>query len=429
MDPDSGARVHQITDGSLPTIHRFYDTSPVSPSGRYIAVTVLPYDDRMPAPGDSADVVVICLASGDEIYRSKTAAWDTQVGAHVQWGADDDALFFNRMDTSSWTPYGVRVDIFSGNETRLSHTVYMVSPDGRYSASPCLRRIGLTQPGYGVIIPHDAVPRNHGASATDGLYLTDNETGESVILISFRDLLAKAGVEQAGDGAYYGFHVKWSPCGSRIMFIVRLVPSREKVGRTMNYLFVVSRDGKGVALVLGPESWEGGHHPNWCPDGKSIVMNLIHPRAGSFLMSLSHFASRVMRKLGVRYYPRARRLSFVEIDACDGGIRVLAPGRIGSGHPTVDPKGKVLVTDCYPSEAMASRDGTVPIRAIRLESGTERCLFRMFTRPRFNGPNNEYRIDPHPAWTRDGAHLVLNGSSGGCRAVFIADVKEAISDA
>lgn len=430
-EPATSVTVYRLTDGKRPTIHRFYDTSPISPSGRFVALTEFPYDDRLPAPGDQARVFVLDLETAEEVYSTVTSAWDTQVGAHAQWGDSDAALYFNRLDTADWTPYGVKVDIFSRSEDRLANTVYMVSPDGSTALSPCLRRIGITQPGYGVVVPTDLIKRNRGASVDDGLYSTDTQSGRSQLLASFADLLGQTGLQQTranSSGAFYGFHVKWNPQGDRVMFVMRFAHDSAGVGKTDNYLFTLSPDGRDVALALGPDEWEGGHHPNWCPDGRSIVMNLIYPRPADWRVRSSALASRIARRLGFRYFPRSRRLSLVQMDHRGDDFRILAPSSVGSGHPTVDPSGKLLITDAYPSEEVAFADGTVPIRGIDIDADVETCLLRVNTRPRFAGSKNEWRIDPHPAWDRSGQLITFNGSKDGCRSVYVADLSSIVND-
>src|SRR5207249_6732990 len=74
-----------VTPDHGPIIHRFFDTSPFSPSGRYLGLTRLPYEDRLPAPGDVAELVVVDLQTGELRVAAETHGWDTQVGAHVQW--------------------------------------------------------------------------------------------------------------------------------------------------------------------------------------------------------------------------------------------------------------------------------------------------------------------------------------------------------
>ena len=95
------------TPGEGRVIHRFFDTSPFSPSGRYLALTRLPYEDHLPMPGDAAEVILVDLNTSEEQVVAETHGWDTQLGAQTQWGADDSQLFFNDLDTRSWQPFGV----------------------------------------------------------------------------------------------------------------------------------------------------------------------------------------------------------------------------------------------------------------------------------------------------------------------------------
>lgn len=429
IEPASGAVVYKITDGLKPTIHRFYDTSPISPSGRYIALTEFPFEDRLPTPGDQARVFVLELSTAREIYSTSTAAWDTQVGAHVQWGASDEQLFFNRMDTEAWNPYGVKVDIENNVEVRLEHSIYMISPDGLRSLSPCLKRIGLSQPGYGVAIPAEAVTKNEGIPTDDGVYIVNTLTGQSRLLISIAQIFEAVGLTEdlrKLPGSFYGFHVKWNPTGDRIMFIVRFVPESAKSASTKNYLFTFNPDGSDVALALTPEQWSGGHHPNWCPDGRSIVMNLIYPRPTKWRTLTSRFVSLLTRKFGIKYFPSARRLSFVLFDGYGGNFRHAVRGLTGSGHPTIDPSERLLISDAYLNEEVAFGDGAVPIRGVDLATGTESCITRVKTEPKFTGSRNEYRIDPHPAWDKGGTYVTINGSIDGCRSVFILDLARVV---
>ncbi len=171
-------------------IHRFFDTSPFSPSGRYIALTRLPYENRLPQAGDVAEVILVDLETGETRVISETRAWDTQLGAQVQWGANDNQLFFNDVDTLTWRPFGIKLDPFSGTTVKLDGTVYTISPDGHWAASPCLLRTGLTQAGYGVIVPPDSTPMNQGASTEDGDdSITNTATGECKMIVSIYEIV------------------------------------------------------------------------------------------------------------------------------------------------------------------------------------------------------------------------------------------------
>ena len=390
--------VRCVTPKAGRVIHRFFDTSPFSPSGRYLGLTRLPFEDRLPTPDDTAEVVLVDLETGEERVVATTRGWDTQLGAQVQWGVADTQLFFNDLDTATWHPFGVRLDPFSGVRRKLNGTVYMVSPDGKRAASPCLLRTGLTQAGYGVLAPPDRVPRNHGASPDDGLYVTDTEAGRCQLVASFAQILdAATPLLEAKDyegGAFYGFHVKWNPQGTRLMLVLRWLP--DGGGKMKANVVTMKADGSDIRVAIPASQWsKGGHHPNWCPDGEHVMMNL-------------KLGGRTMRLVRARY---------------DGeGLAAMTDAVVGSGHPTLHPDGRHVVTDAYPGEPVAFRDGTVPIRLIDVSTGTERTLVRIRTVPPFKGPKGELRVDPHPAWGRRFRRIAFNACPDGTRRVFVADL-------
>ncbi|MFP4056200.1 MAG: hypothetical protein ACLF0G_04960 [Candidatus Brocadiia bacterium] len=351
--------VRCITPDEGRVLHRFFDTSPISPSGRYAALTRLPFEDRVPQPGDVAEVVLVDLQTGEERVVADTRGWDTQLGAQVQWGGDDSQLFFNDLEGKSWRPFAVRLDPRTGRRKALEGTVYMVSLDGRWAASPCLKRTGLTQAGYGVVVPEGQVPRNRGAARDDGVYVTDTATGQRRLLLSFADIVERVGAPLDGqdyaDGAFYGFHVKWNLQGTRLMLVLRWVPTGG--GRVRPNVVTMKADGSDVHLAIPAEQWmKGGHHPNWCPDGEHVMMNL-------------KLDGETLRLVQARY------------DGAD--LRPMTDAVRGSGHPSLHPDGRHVVTDSYPGEPVAFGDGTVPIRLIDVQEGTETTLVRIQSVPPF----------------------------------------------
>ena len=62
MRDDPACAVVAITPPDQAHMHTYYDLTPWSPSGRYLASLRLPYEDREPVPGDRAEVCVIDLA-------------------------------------------------------------------------------------------------------------------------------------------------------------------------------------------------------------------------------------------------------------------------------------------------------------------------------------------------------------------------------
>ncbi len=407
-----------VTPNSGKIIHRFFDTSAFSPSGRYLALTRFPFEDRLPKPADVAEIILVDLETGEEQVVADTRGWDTQLGAQVQWGVSDTELFFNDVDTKTWQVFGIRLDPFSGQKKTLDGSVYMISPDGRWAASPCLLRIGKTQAGYGVIIPSERVPINQGAPSDDGIFITDILTGESKLLISIKEIVERATpelkLEEYENGDFYGFHVKWNPQGDRLMFVLRWLPRdnqnwfsflkkklfKNKQKKKKLNLITMKSDGSDVHVAIPNSEWsKGGHHPNWCPDGETVMMNLnIHGQGLRFVTA--------------------------KYDGSNYGTAI--DSILGSGHPTLHPNGRHILTDAYPHEPLAFGDGTTPIRLIDMEMGTEKTLVRIQTNPLFAGPHRELRVDPHPAWDRNFKRIAFNACPDGTRKVYIADLTEEI---
>lgn len=79
-----------VTPSRRGVIHRFFDTSPFSPSGRYMALFQMPFEDRWPQPGDSGAVLLVDLQTGQTREIASTCGWEMQLGANVQWGGTDN---------------------------------------------------------------------------------------------------------------------------------------------------------------------------------------------------------------------------------------------------------------------------------------------------------------------------------------------------
>lgn len=412
------------------TIHRFFDSSPFSPSGRYLATTQLPYEDRLPTPGDCAQVVVTDLATGEERFVAETWGWDTQLGAQPHWGTDDRQLMFNELDTTNWTPYAVRLDLETGERTRLDGPIFAVSRDRRFAVTLDLRRTGLALAGYGVIVPPEFVPRTRDASDQDGIFRTDLTTGEYRLLVSNRALVDSLQIPYAPKaGEFVAFQVGMNPQADWVYLILRwvkilpayqrllfelwrqMVRVSRKAGQLLHQewlrtalrlpqvyrrtLLVVRSDGSSPRVILPwREFAQGAHHPSWCPDGQTVLMNRVID--GRWRLARYHLE-------GDRW-------------------EVLSDRLLGSGHPTLHPNGRHIVTDAYVQEEVAYGDGTVPIRWIDWRAGTEQALVRILSRPALSGPRLELRVDPHPAWDESFTRLAFNAYVDGTRRVYVADL-------
>lgn len=412
MDFDPRAPVWCVTPNRSGCIHRFFDTSPVSPSGRYLAVFQLPFEDRQPNPGEAGHIVVVDLETGEDRVVAETCGWEPQMGANINWGGSDHELFFNDVDTANWEPFAWKLDPLTGKRQRMEGTVYQASADGRWLISANMTTMRKTQPGYGVRVPDEAARRNLGPVDDDGFYLTDTATGKRQLLVSIAEIFERSDppIRLKGLDRFeiYGFHSKINLQGDRLMLSVRWFPAKD---HPQWDLFKDDHDAVSMAWItadlaggplhcsVGPEEWvKGGHHATWFPDGKRISMNLNIDRDC---------------------------LRFVQVDADGSGLRKMLDHVTGSGHPTVHPDDRHLFTDTYTWEGTAYGDGTVPLRWVDLETGDEEVIVRINTEQSCDDP--VLRVDPHPAWDRTWRYVTFNGFVGGTRRVFVVDMKEFVS--
>ena len=389
-------------------IHRFFDTSPFSPSGRYLAAGRLPFEDHRPKPGDRCQVVLVDLEQGTERIVAESAGWEPQMGANVNWGATDHELYFNDVDTRTWKPFAWKLDPLSGARQRMEGTVYHASANGRWLISANMTTMRKSQPGYGVCLPEETVRWNVGPAADDGFYLTDTATGKCRLLLSLADAFTKArpAIAESAPDRYeiYGFHSKFNPQSDRVMLSIRWFPATDRPqwdwfaltgdGGVRFAWVTMKLDGSELHCAVGPEQWaKGGHHATWFPDGWRISMNL-------------NFDWDCLR--------------LVQVNADGSGLRKMHDQVVGSGHPTVHPDGRHVLTDAYGGEKVAFGDGTIPLRWIDLATGKEQTLVRINTKQPH--ADSVLRIDPHPAWDRTWRYVAFNAFVGGTRRVFVADL-------
>lgn len=399
---DFEAKVPVVRVATGRIIHRFFDTSPISPSGRYMGLFRLPNETRPPQPGEAGEVVLVDLHTGKERVVADTRGWETQMGANVQWGATDADLFFNDVDTATWTPFTVQLDPATGKRRRIDGTVFTTSPDGKYLTSYNLIASRRIQVGYGVVIPEEKTRRNVGPVSDDGLFITEIATGKTRMIASIRDIYERATpkleIPNAERCEFYCFQIRWNPQGTRVMAFLRWHdPAAAKGGPRRLTLVTMKPDGSDIRLAVTPAQYaRGGHHPMWAPNGEDITINL-NIRDGTKDLDL----------VSVRY---------------DGAnLRSLHP--IGSGHPSTHARLPFIITDAYPREPVTRGDGTAPLRLIDLRSKTEVALAQvLLTRSDTPKLTSEHRIDAHPVWDPTGRYIVFNGVYNDTRSVFVADV-------
>eukprot|EP00605_Chrysophyceae_sp_TOSAG23-4_P001023 GSChrysophyteH1.ASY1.ANO1.1124.1 assembled CDS len=397
-----------LTDSSDNYIHRFFDSCPMSPSGRYIALTRLPdlLQQQMLRPSHavvdhSAKVVVLDLEEGREVFSDKTDAWAAQLGAQVQWGASDEQLMYNgylkdsaelqcTTASGSGLPIGYSLNVPAKHLHRLKCPVYHISPDGKRAAAPEMDKIKHTQYGYGV----DYISCKNPSGDYDGcIYVTNIAANTCTCVASLKDLAKIAGIDR--DRPIYGFHTKWSPDSEYLMVVLRSLEEPDGLvdwflGRTVRrqHLFVLREDSSAIRdkswLIKHVDSWSSGeysssggsnhgsreldgNHPNWVQPAPTA-------QTGGSPIALHRISMNKQANEDKGPHSKFKwNIVVYDIDALftdtSGVIKPVERAKIisyrGSGHPTVyaDPYTGVekhILIDAYAKESEAFDEERAP---------------------------------------------------------------------
>ncbi|MCK5173381.1 MAG: hypothetical protein KAR47_08315, partial [Planctomycetes bacterium] len=368
------APVTRVTPDDGFYVHTYFDVCPFSPSERYYAVTKIPFQDKMPILGDTAQVCVIDLQEQTIQTVFTTKCWGYQTGANVNWGSADRHLYTN--DVIGGTAVCVRIDLETGETKAFAGPLYHIAPDESCVIGFPHELRDISQIGYGVPPrkPGDFAALSIGAAKDEGIWRTDLKTGEKTLLVSLANVAAKVPEpEQKEGGTYYFWHSKFNRQGTRIVQVLRYMLEYGTSSRNP-MAFTFNADGTDIQYTPLSDRvpvWDnGGGHPNWHPDGENIL-RCLSPDGGD------------------------RRYCLFRYDGSD--FKVLCPKIKAGGHPSIEVRGKYLITDDTP---VIDDIQHVTLKLINLAAEEDREICSIPTIDRRNLVDKVFRLDGHPAWSR-----------------------------
>jgi hypothetical protein len=388
--------VKQITFGPK---HHFFGyfgharTIPWNRSGRYIVALRTDFQERMPKPGEAAEVVLLD-AFNDYAARvvDRTRAWNFQQGTMLYWNpaAPETEFFFNDRDPDTHEVFCVRFDLSKGKEgRRVAEYRFRDVPIGNGGVAQAgghflginYGRLARLRPVTGYPGALDRTAGRKGHPADDGVFKVDVGTGKRTLLVSYRqmaDALRRAHPE-VDEKELFVNHTLWSRDDSRVYFFAR--GDFEAKGKRLDVPFVVNADGTN----LRPVRHTGGH-PEWA-DGRT----LIGARGKDQIL----FDVEKQEVVGTLGSPEA-------IPNPGGDIALSPDGKwFVNGYGE---KGKNYYTVLRRSDGAWAR--TVGFNQGKYVSG-------------------ELRIDPSPCWNRDGTQLLVVAlDKAGTRQVFLITRKD-----
>ena len=398
------APVTRVTPDGGNFVQTYFDVSPISPSGRYLALSKLPFNNHIPVQGDVAEVCIIDLKdqSIKTVYSTKT--WGFQTGTNVQWGDTDQFIYTN--DLINGKAVMVQVDLLTGQTKAFSRSMYNVSKDGKYAIGFPLELLNVTQQGYGMPSKENESPISLSVEAAkdEGVWRTNLETGESTLLYSIADVASQVPKPMPREnGTYYFWHSKFNRQGTRIMQVLRCIFPGFDGGSDRSAMgFTLDASGKDIQFTKHDPVWNYkiGGHPNWHPDGVHIIRNM-------------------------KPYDDTTRVCQFKYDRSD--FKVLSETFKGIGHPSIESTGRFVITD----NRINNSDGTAVTELLLLDVNTDKvrtiCSVPTTNTSNFTVANKPLRVDGHPCWSMDFKKVTLQGTHNGARQLYIVDMDKLIS--
>jgi len=364
-DPVTGRDVLQLTGSTeLRSVHSYYDIPPWSPATGRIAFTRMETDPEgqvwtVDGDGDGPTLVAV----------SRTVS--ANGGAMSQWSADGHRVYYRdrEADQSLIAFYDER----TGEHGQYPGDLRMICPVGNRQAYHS-RHVDL---------PEAEVPRRR---RDRGVFVQDLETGRSDLIVPLDDCLQlHPRQDEIRNWHLYIKHTKWSPDGSRLLFVfTNEIAYDRKYGETprVKDVFVVNPDGTGLKRV-----GEFGNHPLWHPNGREVLTNSPYEgRPGN---------------------------SLVLTDVDTGESRLTVSCVPGTGHPSYSPDGRFIAADQVTKEEAR-------IRLIDAEQEHVECLVQMAYCDHTHAGTHL-----HPVWSRDGKQLLYASDASGLAQLCVVQIEPA----
>lgn len=384
--------VGQLTRGPM---HHFFGyigqarTIPWNGDGRFVVALRAAFQDRMPKPGEAAEVVLIDTTRGNQVeVVEQSRGWNPQQGTMFYWNPETPRtqLFFNDRDPQTQKIFTVLFDVAARKRVR----------EYRFADTP-VANSGVAQNGgrflainYGRLArlrPVTGYPAAHDFTGDvlhppdDGIHVVDVARGTRRLLVSYKQLadLIRPARPDVDRKALFINHTLWSRDDSHIYFYVRA--EFDDRDERIDIPCTIRPDGSGLTMhphLGGHPEWEAGRRMIGAQGNRQVIYDVIERRIVGTLGSPEVFPQ---------------------------------PG----GDIALSPDGQWFVNG-------HSEKGNNVYTILRRSDGTWERTAPM-SRGSYTG--GELRIDGSPAWNRSSDAVLFPGldPNDGTRQIFVIRVR------
>ncbi len=365
-------------DDNMHYFFGYYDLCPFDKTGRYHLAHRVSFFDRLPEKDDICEIGLIDTENNTFKKLGETTAWNFQQGALLNWYGDDAVIYNVRTEKG----YGAVIKYLNGAEKEIPMPLATSSAVSKKGISINFNRIFDFRPGYGYAgIPDEFADVK--APAEDGVFTVDLETGESHLIISYKDLIEQFPEEPYASAKLLVNHLNLNPKGDRFVMLLRNFLIEGYTWKTM--LIASDLEGNMVPLT----NYRFNSHYCWKNDRELLIVSDNEDKKGCWLFDT--------------YTGEAEFINMPGLDGRDI-------------HCLYSPDQKYIIGDAYPEQDYPYRN----LMVYDCEKGTfEPMLASLSTAD----ANWDIRADLHARFDRTGNQISFDATHNNKREICVIDMK------
>ena len=347
------------------------------------------------------------LATGDICVVGTSTRWSDHTAAVQHWQGDRSRVLYQDQEGEHFKLVAVNPDGSDVHEYSHDLVFHNTGCDGRYSFG----RSTIQQ-----LWPRDTVAPGHNI----GLFRLDHDTGACDLIASLDDILdLHPRRKDAGHCHLMVVQVVTHATLPRVLFALHNAEFHRVIGEEpyIKSVYSINADGSDLRYV-----GEYGDHPNWHPTEDRILSNMPGFPKG--------------RAFGLFSGDGGEPIAF--IPGCDGGghpsFRPDGRSIVTDRYGVRDGEHRMGVALCD-----VERGGEVVLADFPNPCHTKAYHHAIRNRPdgaywvdvlsSIRTPHPPLVTQAHPAWSRDGRFVLFNGDDTGGSQLYLIDVDTAMKEA
>ena len=395
----------------------YFDTPQVSTDGTKLLALRVARFDRVPEPGEVAEVGWFDLGDPDRVFHKigETTAFNWQQGAMLQFLGPDfqSRVIWNHFDG---TAYRARIHDLATGQGRDVPAIYNPFPDGKSAVTVDFERHAWCRRGYsyGNIMKPE---KDAKVVPGDAIWHVDLETGDSRPIIQLADMMALSPHGTMTGATHYLEHTTTNPSGSHFVFLHRWrhdngIHSRLCVARPDGSDIRILNDSGRMSHFCWADDttllgYGGKANPvNSLRRNRALIKTLFKPLMPIYKRMVKDSSGLAKSLTGDAYY-------LFDIEKPGNLKLVVSSMRAEDGHPAMLAGGRYFVTDTYARAAHGQRPR---LFAVDLQTDTHWVLDELGSIPEHD--ETPLRCDLHPRVSPGGDIVSIDTMDGGQRRTY-----------